>query len=342
MTNRYLPNGKISFLIDGQFGSTGKGLYASYIGSVDHIDIAVTNGSPNAGHTGDFCDGRGKIITRHLPMSVMSHKNNRSTIYLCAGAIIDVDILLKEIEDFDVDPYRICIHPSAAIIKHEDIESEATGSVVSKIASTQKGVGSALASKILRRTTLAKDDPKLYPFIKRLNLSEMMDNGCVVFMEIPQGVSLGINQEFYPYCTSRDISISGAMSDAQIHPTYIGKTFMSVRTYPIRVGNLIDINGENIGTSGEFYPDSIETTWEELELPSEMTTVTKRIRRVATFSEQQYKNSIELCRPDYVLLNFVNQCADEGEVDTLVRCMSKYKSPTHIGLGATVNDVFDA
>jgi len=34
-----LQEGKLNLLIDGQFGSTGKGLFAHYIGVNSHIDI---------------------------------------------------------------------------------------------------------------------------------------------------------------------------------------------------------------------------------------------------------------------------------------------------------------
>jgi len=32
-----IRSGKLNILIDGNFGSTGKGLYASYIASIKHI-----------------------------------------------------------------------------------------------------------------------------------------------------------------------------------------------------------------------------------------------------------------------------------------------------------------
>ncbi len=46
-----LGRGKLNIIIDGQFGSTGKGLLAAYVGTKFHVDVAMTNGSPNAGHT---------------------------------------------------------------------------------------------------------------------------------------------------------------------------------------------------------------------------------------------------------------------------------------------------
>jgi hypothetical protein len=37
--------GKFNIIIDGQFGSTGKGLLSNYISVFNHIDIAVSNAS---------------------------------------------------------------------------------------------------------------------------------------------------------------------------------------------------------------------------------------------------------------------------------------------------------
>ena len=121
----FIKPGKLNIIIDGQFGSTGKGAISSYIGCKEHIDIAITNASPNAGHT--FYRNNKKYITRHLPVSAIFNK--RSTIYLCAGAILDPDILRDEIDRFDVSEDRLYIHPRAAVISKEDIEFEKVGSV---------------------------------------------------------------------------------------------------------------------------------------------------------------------------------------------------------------------
>ncbi len=238
-----LSPGKLNLILDGQFGSTGKGLLASYIASNNHIDIAVSNSSSNAGHTfywqlhsKYFVE---KHITKHLPISGVI--NPRSTIYLCSGSIINPKVLFKEIEENDVDPDQIYIHPRAAIITDEDIENELKNNGVKTIASTMSGVGSALVRKINRNALLAKDYIELKKFIKTIDLQYYMDKDCIVLMEVPQGMDLSLNHGLeYPYCTSRDITPSSAMNDAGVHPKYIGKILVSLRTFPIRVGNVIE------------------------------------------------------------------------------------------------------
>ena len=332
MVKNMLKVGKLNILIDGQFGSTGKGLVASYIGWYNHVDIAITNASMNAGHT--FYVGDKKYVTKHLPITGILNK--RSTIYLCAGAIIDPEFLIKELRIFDINPDRICIHPRAAIIEDQDREYESKGSV-KKIASTQSGVGSALIRKIDRKAKLAKDNPLIKHMVKEIDLSFYLDQGVIAGMEVPQGFSLSINSGFsYPHCTSREITVSAALTDAQLHPSYLGNVFSVIRTYPIRVGHIIE-DGVKVGDSGPFFPDSKETTWKKLGVDPEYTTNTNRVRRVATFSMIEYHKMLKMFRPDYIFLNFANYL----ELKDLQRLLRKLPEVTHVCFSPKFEDILD-
>lgn len=328
---KLLP-GKLNISADGQFGSCGKGLLNEYIGLNNHVDIAVSNASANAGHT-FYYNGK-KYVVKHIPVSGIVNK--RSTIYLCAGAIINPAILLDEIDGYDIDPSRICIHPRCAIISDEDISSERNeSSATTKLASTQSGVGSALSRKILRSAKLAKDIPELESMVSDLDLQWLLDQGCTALMEVPQGMDLSLNAGYaYPYCTSRDITPSSAMADAIVHPSYIGNIMLVIRTFPIRVGNIIK-DGREIGNSGEFWDDSIETTWEQLGVDAEITTVTGRVRRVASFSYSQYKKALSIFKPNYILLNFANYL-NGAELNSL---LDKLPEVTHVGFGPQISDI---
>ena len=326
-----LTEGKLNLLLDGQFGSTGKGLLAQYIGLHNHVDLAISNASANAGHT-FFNEGK-KVILKHLPVSGIINK--RSTIYLCAGAIIDPCILLGEIIDTNTDPNRVFIHPRAAVIDKTDIDIENTDQGVKRIASTMSGVGSALVRKINRGARLAGSIHELTRFIKDIDVQKLLDEGCTALMEVPQGMDLSLNHGFsYPYCTSRDITPSAALSDAGVHPKYIGKISVSLRTYPIRVGN-IEEGGVQKGYSGPFYSDSMETTWEDIGVYVEYTTRTHRVRRVATFSHLQYKKMLQVMLPDYVFLNFCNYLKPT-ELSDLLETLPEV---THLGFSAFVEDI---
>jgi len=327
-----LDKGKINIVLDGQFGSTGKGLLCSYIASKNDIDISVSNCSANAGHT-FYYNGK-KYIVSHIPVS--SIIDDGSLIYFSPAAVINVDKLLFEIEEYNINTAKIFIHPRASIISKEDIMYESNlDSSVSKIASTRSGVGEAQVRKIRRSSTLAAGEPKLKHFIGEIDLQGKADFGNIVFVETSQGMDLSLNSGFaYPYCTSREITVSSTLSDVQVHPNYLGKVCVSIRTFPIRVGNLTDSSGRTIGYSGPFYQDSVELSWDDVGVDPELTTVTKRERRIATFSYKQYIRMLKLYKPDYVLLNFANYLSSK-DLDEL---LSKI-SVTHISYGPKIEDI---
>jgi hypothetical protein len=118
----------------------------------------------------------------------------------------------------------------------------------------------------------------------------------------------------------------------------VGNVLINFRTYPIRVHShkYFDSMGKCLtsdqvksmpnndvirieGYSGDFYPDSEETSWDELNLRDpntgerivEQTSVTKLVRRVATFSPQNMLDAIKFNLPPegykvFLSINFMN------------------------------------
>lgn len=356
MSNIELLSGKLNMSFDGQFGSTGKGLLNSVLGKFNAPEICITNAAPNAGHTYDLNDGKGKQTVFHLPVAGVMNKD--SVIYLCAGSIIDPEILAKELVDFEVDPARVFIHPRACVLLPEHGQREKDkNSGATSLSSTQKGVGAALADKVSR----AKGPRTMQQYvgdgvrwdnrlghISNLDLVKSLREGECALMEVPQGFGLSINHGLaYPYCTSRDITVASALNDVGLHPSFLGRTYMSLRTFPIRVGNIKDEKGIEIGYSGPFYEDSRELTWEELNQQPELTTVTKRVRRVATFSSKQYRDALIMNRPDVVFMNFWNYFEEQDEKGknelfhkmALAEKEAKCRPVRTYGNGHTVDDV---
>lgn len=326
--SNFVRPGKASVLFDGQFGSTGKGLAGAWIGENTQIDWCVTNASANAGHT-SIIDGKTYVLF-HIPSSFLTSRLERFTrIYINAGAIIDVDILNREIEELGISYSEIFVDPNAAVILPEDTDAEkARSSSATKIGSTQKGVGVAQARKVLR------EGPNLGKYIERtgkkirfqmrpVSLNTELAEDKSVMIEVPQGFSLSINEGFYPYTTSRNCTPQQGLADAGVHPSFFHKSMAVLRTYPIRVGSIVSEEGRQIGYSGPAYPDQPETSWEMLGLEPERTTVTKRIRRVFEFSAAQYKHMFERCRPDLVFLNFCNYIDNRQKLDNIVAAMDQ-------------------
>lgn len=294
-------------VVDGQFGSTGKGVLSAFLAkhALDRgqrMAAVISNAGPNSGHT--FYYGDQKVVLKQLPVfamatAMLSYSEVKPPIYLSAGAIIDVAVLAKEARMY---PGPIFVHPNAAVITDEDREAEHSGTIAA-VAGTRSGTGAALARKVQR-----DPDAVMGNYGRRNWLPENVRVASMkldwmtnpYFMEVSQGFSLGINQQFYPKCTSRECTVSQAYADAGIPPQAKAQTYMSMRTYPIRVGN---VDGHS---SGDWYPDQEETSWEKLGVTPELTTVTQRVRRVATFSGEQFMDALWANAPGFVFVNFMN------------------------------------
>lgn len=327
----FIQRGRASVIVGGQFGSEAKGLAAAIVARTDREYgrdnfplICTTNAGAQAGHTTILEDGT-KFVCYHLPtLGVMT---TSCKIYLNAGSIIDPELLAREIIDVGTATgegaeslrRRIVVHPRAAIIntRHKDIESGAylgglADGKTTQIGSTMKGVGAALTDKIMRNPlAIAKHslDPQIVDQIRVHDLNYYLSHErAAVTVEIPQGTGLSLNASmFYPHCTSRDCWVGAGLTDAGINPHFLGQVLMVQRTYPIRVGHIYDDQGVMIGDSGPFYRDSREIGWEDLPgIEPERTTVTKRVRRIATWSAMQYREAIRLNHPSIVLTTFVN------------------------------------
>jgi adenylosuccinate synthase len=312
-----MQKGKANIIIDGQWGSTGKGKLAGYLALNNTIDVAICDFMPNAGHT--FVSDPGKIfITCQLPSSVV---NKDCLLMIGPAAVINVEKLLDEIDEHSTEG-RLGIHPNAAIVTEYDrcVEAEK----LQGISSTLKGGGSCAARKIMRMAKTAKDEPRLQRWIldTTSTLQTMIKNGSTVLIESAQGFDLSLNHGYkYPYVTSRDITPMGILNNAGIPHIWLGDIYGSIRTYPIRVGNVYDDEGTMVGHSGPYYPDQDEITWGELKKLSgskssliERTTVTNKVRRVFTFSYTQLEKFIKTCAPNKLFVNFINyiNAKDEG------------------------------
>jgi adenylosuccinate synthase len=333
----------IHAIVDGQFGSTGKGALAAWLAFQSHklgipVDGSIYSGGPNSGHT--FYLGGKKHVLKQVPTAavVLSLiEEIPQPVYLSAGAIIDKEILFEEAERY---PHlRIYVHPNAAVVSILDKETELNGTIAA-VAGTRSGAGACLARKIAR-------DPSAIWSYKDFKMPKnvvttyhrLKPERNFYFMEVSQGFSLGINSEFYPKVTSRECTVMQGLADARIPPRFLAKTYMSIRTFPIRVGN---VDGHN---SGDWYPDQVETSWENLGVMPELTTVTKRERRVATFSTMQMEQAVYANDPDWVFINFLNYLNEERQHEFVenVREFTQRQGKDIgliLGTGPNIEDVF--
>jgi len=98
-----------------------------------------------------------------------------------------------------------------------------------------------------------------------------MADGGTVLVEAAQGYALGLHAGWYPKCTSGDCTTIDALAAAQINPwakvVDVLEPWVVFRTYPIRV-------------AGESGTMAAESSWGDLGLAPERTTVTNKVRRV--------------------------------------------------------------
>jgi adenylosuccinate synthase len=311
----------INFVVDGQWGSCGKGLIAGYLAQHHKVSIASTNNLPNAGHTVILEDGS-TFISKILPCSAFLNTNGQKVVSLIGpGAGFSIPRLQAEMEMCGIGPELVRIHPRAMVVteKHAEIERGAQGT--KHIASTMQGSGSARAEKIMRgaNVKLARDFPELESMVetnwlKYVAKEGLLDNS-IWLHEGSQGFSLGMNHgSHYPFCTSRECTVARELTDLGMPPEATGEVYLVIRPFPIRVGNVIE-DGKQVGYSGDVYEDQTELSWAEIKEMSgypedydlkEMTTVTKRLRRVFTFSMDQVLMAAFVNGATKIALNFAN------------------------------------
>jgi adenylosuccinate synthase len=338
--------------VDLQYGSTGKGLIIGKIAEDEAPDTVITAWAPNAGHTYIAKDGR-KFIHTHLANGIVSPKLRR--VLLGPGSLINPQQLLAEIAACSdlLENVQILIHPNAAIVTDRHVEEEA--GPMTKIGSTKKGVGAAMIQRIRRNpddlNTASNFIDVLGPYVTTVEgYRAALGDAVNVLVEGAQGYGLSMYHGFYPYTTSRDVSLWQILADCGIPhdvlPTVMDFPDIGVigtcRTYPIRVANRFDTHGTQVGYSGPCYGDQVEITFEEIGQKTELTTVTKLPRRIFTFSRKQIREAIEYNGAREVFLNFVNYCKTEAEVQSIVQSIELESKAVirWIGLGPEYKDVF--
>lgn len=341
---------KAYMILDLQYGSTGKGLLAGYLAEQKQPDVVATAWMPNAGHT--YIDGRGrKYVHCMLANGIVSPK--LKTVLIGAGSVIDTVGLMKEITNArdNLIGKRIIIHPHAVVVTqaHRDEERKNV-----KIGSTMKGSGAAIVDRIARNpdaSPVAEEciEQSWLDAIAQMGIAiqvsateydDAIRDAELIQIEGAQGYSLSIYHGQYPYTTSRDVTPAQVMADTCMPWNLDVEVYGTMRTYPIRVANRYDENGKMIGTSGGCYNDQEEIEWSDIGIEAEKTTVTKLPRRIFTFSEQQTREAIFRCAPDYIFLNFVNYLTSKEQLDDMISIIAECGgNVTHIGTGATKNDV---
>ena len=302
-----MSKGKLCVLVGGQYGSEGKGAVAAFL--ANDYDIHVRVGSPNAGHT-IWWKGE-KHVMQSIPCGWI---NPNAYIVIGRGALLNMKQLMKELVHI-LHYYpnfldRLYIDPEAGILdeKFHEQEGGTSGEMHRRIGSTGEGVGPARVARINRNPDefrQFKDVATEYGLEKCIMentpafLAKSQNNGLNIMIEGTQGSALSLLHSYWPYCTSIDTNAAGIISEVGIAPSRVTDVIMVCRTYPIRVA----------GNSG---PMKNEISWDKIvdmngtQITPEKTTVTHKVRRIAEWDDDLFKQSCILNHPTRIALTFAD------------------------------------
>lgn len=298
---------KLFVVVGGAYGSEGKGSVTGRIcADLERQGKTVFNvrvGGPNAGHTvigkcppdcPDLLAGqRGETVEhdvsghpwrlRQVPVAAVTAPT--AHLVIAAGSEIDHDVLKSELAALDSAGYdahsRLYIDRSATMLEARHREDESLSDLNKRLGSTAKGIGAARADRIWRTARTWGDVASAdYAFDTTELLREALaDDDHAVVVEGTQGYGLGLHTSNYPFTTSGDCRAIDFLAQAGISPWQLRccehdlKIVVCMRPHPIRVA----------GNSGGLLG---ETSWSELGLPVEYTTVTQKVRRVGEWDHR--------------------------------------------------------
>lgn len=313
-------------VVGAQYGSEGKGNVVAHIAGEYGVHVRV--GAANAGHTiytkdpNAIFDHQGDPREKHVMQQIpcAAYANPDADVFIGPGALISPEIFGNELRflrdwrrERGLPEKLVFVDYRAHVIHEEQIEEEVKSGLGDRIGSTstraREGIGVAQADRVMRerRCRLAGDelDSSSFPEwdlihlvdVPRLIHDRRLKNHQVL-LEGTQGTGLSLTTGPFPYLTSRNTTAAGLCADAGVAPTALDRVILVARTYPIRVA----------GNSGPWMAPSRELDWGALGIDpeNERTTVTKLLRRVATFSMPQLQEACCLNGATEIALMFAD------------------------------------
>lgn len=281
-----------------------KGSIVAYLTTKFHNNLVIRVAGCNAGHTvygncPSNCETDPGSIIRHgvsdhffqerfighpwrlqqVPVAAVS--DPFAELAIAAGSEINPVVLYNEITALESAGYsvqeRLIIDSQATLLEQHHIKAEQIDQITERLGSTAKGVGAARADRIWRKAkTWSQYDPTTVCNVAEYALNALSKNYTVI-IEGTQGFGLGLHAGQYPFTTSSNCRAIDFLAMAGISPWYREveqlEIWLVARTRPIRVA----------GNSGAL---SGETSWENLGLPLEHTTVTRKVRRVGEWDSK--------------------------------------------------------
>jgi adenylosuccinate synthase len=294
----------IHVVVGGQYGSEAKGhVTDQVIRQLKREDVKfghrrkvfnIRVGGPNAGHT--VIDENGnKFPLRQVPVGAVTG----AVPMIGPGSEIDIEVLAHELDILRESghEFRLYVHSEATVLTAAHKAIETAADLHGKIGSTGKGIGAARAARIMREANTVRQDADLlaylathgvkvmYPWEWTRMINQAAGGGDHIVVVGVQGYGLGLHAGHYPQSTTADSTAVDFLSAAGVSPWASDDpsdptVWVVAREFPIRVA----------GNSGPLHN---ETTWAELGLPEERTTVTQKVRRVGQWDPDLIRRAVE-------------------------------------------------
>jgi adenylosuccinate synthase len=225
----------VDIVVGGQFGDEGKGKIAAYLTRKDNLSHVVRAGvGANAGHTVVLDSGTTHVLI-HVPAGFV---NPTAKLYIAAGTLINVDVLLDEINLLNLRG-RIYVDENCGLVESSYVSAEKRNRSLDKVGSTRCGTTEGNARRAMRRVRKAKDEERLRPFLANvsLTLEEALRRGEKVLIEGTQGVGLSLYHGSYPYVTSKDVTTASLLADVGLSFRWVSNVYLVCRTFPVRIAD---------------------------------------------------------------------------------------------------------
>ena len=293
---------KLHVVAGAMFGSEGKGHITAQL--IEHPEyrklsdrvLNIRVAGPNAGHT--VVDDRGVAFPlRTIPVGAAV--DHEAVLLIAPGSEIELEVLESEVKllrEHGHPVKHLFVSGEATLLEQKHKDTETSLDLHAKLGSTGKGIGAARADRIMRSANRIMDSEDALNRLMDIGADVIDANQYVDWMadwlekedaqiviEGTQGYGLGLHAGHYPTCTSSDARAIDFMAMAGIMPWSPGVEDVTVwlvaRVFPIRV-------------AGQSGPLKGETSWNDLGLPEERTTVTHKVRRVGEWDAELMRQAV--------------------------------------------------
>jgi len=245
-------------VIGAQWGDEGKGKVVDYLASQADVVVRFSGGA-NAGHR--ITIDKKQYDFHLLPSGLL---NSQTLVILGTAMVIDLEALFQEIDLFENQKVsisnRILISDRAHIVLPRYLELDRIHDMNRPfpLGTTGKGIGVAYSLKAQRigiriadlfsdqffSKLAQKEQEYLKPYLFRLknmsiDLPHYMEQiqGKKIIFEGAQGVMLDLDLGSYPYVTSSNTALAGALIGGNVPAHAINHVLGVFKAYSTRVGN---------------------------------------------------------------------------------------------------------